>query len=136
MFLFAPEALGLVLLGLWLYCIFDVISTDESLVRNLPKGLWLMIVIFLPDVGSLAWLLLGRPLYAGWRPGDTGSRPVRRPVVRGLEDSASWTNADVDARLDAWEADLRRREAELERQKPEPEATKPEPEDPDFGFNW
>ena len=33
----ARGAVGLVLLALWLYCIIDVITTDESPVRHLPK---------------------------------------------------------------------------------------------------
>src|SRR4051794_22714150 len=48
---------GFALILLWLYCIFDVISTDDVLVRNLPKMVWLFIVIILPDIGSIAWLL-------------------------------------------------------------------------------
>ncbi|MCU1376093.1 MAG: hypothetical protein JWO68_3379 [Actinomycetia bacterium] len=132
-----PEVFGTVLLLLWLYCIFDVISTDESLMRNLPKGVWLLIVIFLPDVGSLAWLLLGRPMFAGWRPGDTEYRRPR--AARGPEDRAGWapstmTNAEADARLQAWEDDLARREAELRRDQVE----EPRPDDPptDPGFQW
>ena len=76
--LFGPGLLGLVVLALWLYCIFDVISTDDALVRNLPKLVWLLVVLFIPTIGSIAWLALGRPLYAGWRPGDTSRRPPRR----------------------------------------------------------
>jgi hypothetical protein len=130
MLFFLPEAFGSVLLLLWLYCIFDVISTDEAMMRNLPKGAWLLIVIFLPDVGSLAWLLLGRPLYAGWRPGDTDYRKPR--TVRGVEDRPGWapstiTNDEANARLQAWEDDLARREADL--RKPDP----PAPEDPAGG---
>ena len=137
---FLPEGFGLVLLGLWLYCIFDVIATDESLARNLPKTMWLIIVIFLPDVGSLAWLLLGRPLYAGWRPGDTTIRQPR--AARGPEDHPGWAppspaspppapTAD-SARLQAWEDDLARRERELQMRAEEP------PPDPpaDPGFRW
>ncbi|MBO3748165.1 PLDc_N domain-containing protein [Streptosporangiaceae bacterium NEAU-GS5] len=59
---------GLVLVVLWVFCIFDVITTDESLCRNLPKLLWLMIVILIPDIGSLLWLIAGRPQGAA-RPG-------------------------------------------------------------------
>ncbi|HYD10919.1 MAG TPA: PLD nuclease N-terminal domain-containing protein [Acidimicrobiales bacterium] len=83
-----PGIFGLVALGLWLYCIFDVIATEEMLVRNLPKTLWLLLVIFVPTVGGLAWLLLGRPLNAGWRPGDTELR--RPPRIRGPEDDPDW----------------------------------------------
>jgi hypothetical protein len=86
--LFGPGLLGLVIVVLWLYCIFDVISTDEALVRNLPKLVWLLVVLFVPTIGSIAWLALGRPLYAGWRPGDTNRRPRRRPD--GPDDDPNW----------------------------------------------
>ena len=111
--------IGFALILLWVYCIFDVISTEEFLIRGLPKMVWLLIVIMLPDIGSIAWLLLGRPEFAGWRPGDTAGRPVRRVV--GPEDRADYAAAPKtpDERLEAWEADLHRREQELRRQKPE-----------------
>jgi len=103
----------LVLLALWAYCVFDVIASDETLIRNLPKGMWLVIVIFLPDLGSLAWLALGRPLYAGWRPGDTSTRKSRRRVV-GPEDRNDFpVREDPEERLRAWEENLRRREEDL-----------------------
>jgi hypothetical protein len=114
----------LILLALWIYCVLDVIATDDALVRNLSKGMWLLIVIFLPDIGSLAWLLLGRPLYAGWRPGDTSRRPTKRVI--GPEDRDDFPSGPlrpplsrpVDSReneLEAWEEQLRRREEELRR---------------------
>jgi hypothetical protein len=59
--LYADGLLGLVLLGLWLFCLFDVISTDPADCRNLPKLGWLVIVLILPDIGSLLWLVAGRP---------------------------------------------------------------------------
>jgi hypothetical protein len=121
---------SIVLLALWVYCIFDVIATEDSLVRNLPKGMWLLIVIFLPDIGSLAWLLLGRPMYAGWRPGDTTHRPPRRVV--GPEDREDFPSRplppppsrSIESREDqlaAWEEQLRRREEELRRREQGPE---------------
>jgi len=106
---------------LWVYCIFDVISTDESLTRNMPKVMWLVIVIFLPTVGSVAWLALGRPQNAGLGPRDT--RPYKPPPRRlpqapkGPEDSPEFmTGLDGRAReLKKWEEDLKRREDELRR---------------------
>ena len=83
-----PGLLGLIALGVWIYALLDVIATDESLVRNLPKMVWLLIVIFLSTIGALVWLGLGRPLYAGWRPGDTRSRPPRQ--YRGPEDDPNF----------------------------------------------
>lgn len=55
-----PGFLGVILIVLWIYCIFVVIATDAILVRNLPKPAWLFIVFFIPDIGSVAWLALGR----------------------------------------------------------------------------
>jgi len=118
-FLFEEGLIPVLLLALWIYCIFDVIATDEGLARNLPKGFWLLIVIFLPDIGSLAWLLLGRPLFAGWRPGDTTRRAPKRVI--GPEDRPDFPVSS----LENWERDLRRREEELRRRE------QGEPEDPD-----
>lgn len=55
--------LGLGILGtaLWVYCLLDVIMTDESRIRNLSKGTWVFIVLVTSVVGSVAWLVAGRP---------------------------------------------------------------------------
>lgn len=111
---YADGVVGLLLLGLWIYAIFDVISTESALCRNLPKGMWLIIVIILPDIGSIAWLLLGRPEFAGFRPGDTTVRTTRRAV--GPEDEATYLSKsdELNRRLEAWEADQERRRSELQ----------------------
>ena len=59
--LLADGTLGLVMLVLWVFCVADCIISDEARVRSLPKLLWLLIVLVLPDVGSVLWLVLGRP---------------------------------------------------------------------------
>lgn len=124
-----PGIFGILMLLFWVWCIFDVVATDEALCRNLPKFGWLVLVIILPDVGGIAWVLLGRPERAGFRPGDT---TVRRSAVRGPDDDPGFvrsmyspapptprsgpSGAEVDERrahLEAWEDDLARREAEL-----------------------
>lgn len=111
--LYADGVVGLLLLGLWLFAIFDVISTDAALCRNLPKMMWLMIVLFIPDIGSIAWLLLGRPENAGFRPGDTTYRAPRR--VLGPEDAPAFQSRseELNARLEKWEAEQQQREKSL-----------------------
>lgn len=52
---------GLAVLALWLFCVLDAITADEASVRNLPKLTWVFIVIFLFDIGAIAWLIAGRP---------------------------------------------------------------------------
>jgi hypothetical protein len=63
---------GVLLLALWVFCIVDVITSEEWEIRNLPKLAWLFIVLLLPDVGSIVWLIAGRPQRAG-----RAARPVR-----------------------------------------------------------
>ncbi len=73
-------------LALLLFAVLDCIATEASLCRYLPKPLWIMLIIFLPTVGSVAWLLLGRPEKTTSYPGHTSSRPgppaarPRRPL--------------------------------------------------------
>src|SRR5665647_2839130 len=55
-------------LALLVYCLIDCIQSDEGSVRNLPKTMWVLLIIFLPIVGSVAWLAVGRPQGAPARP--------------------------------------------------------------------
>jgi hypothetical protein len=55
---------------LWLFCLIDVITSREDSVRNLAKTWWLLIVLFFPLAGSIAWFVAGRPV-------------VERPMTRG-----------------------------------------------------
>jgi Phospholipase_D-nuclease N-terminal len=87
---------GLVVLGLWIFCVIDVITTDESLVRNLPKMAWVFIVLFLFDIGAIVWLVAGRP--QTWQrslpyKGNTGvppeyDRPGRATAFNPDDDAA------------------------------------------------
>ncbi|RLV49510.1 PLDc_N domain-containing protein [Nocardioides mangrovicus] len=52
---------GVVTLALWVYSLVDVIGADEGLIRHLPKSMWILIVLFFPLAGSIAWLVAGRP---------------------------------------------------------------------------
>ncbi|WP_204013162.1 PLD nuclease N-terminal domain-containing protein [Sphaerimonospora thailandensis] len=86
--------IGLALLAFWLYCLFDVITTPEQAVRNLPKVLWVLIVVFLAGLGGLFWLILGRPTAAPAavrEPRETfgplgGRGTARAQAPRGPED--------------------------------------------------
>ncbi len=59
---------GVVAFAVWIFCIIDVITTPADQVRNLPKLVWVLLVVLLADIGSIAWLVAGR----NWR----GRTPV------------------------------------------------------------
>ncbi|MGI8328434.1 PLD nuclease N-terminal domain-containing protein [Actinomadura scrupuli] len=52
---------ALIALGVWLYCLFDVLTTDEAEIRGLPKFGWFLVVLLTMNLGAIAWLLFGRP---------------------------------------------------------------------------
>ncbi len=59
--LFFGGFLGVLMLALWVFCVVDVMTTPSSQVRNLPKLAWVFVVVLLMDIGSIAWLVAGRP---------------------------------------------------------------------------
>jgi phospholipase D-like protein len=71
-----------VVLILWIYCCIDCIQTDEPEVRNLPKPAWLLLVVLFPPLGSLAWLVAGRPVLQPGARAPTGGRQPRRASGR------------------------------------------------------
>ena len=123
MFVLGRGLIAFALLALWIYCIFDVIRTEESSVQNLPKMFWLMIVIFLPDIGSIAWLLLGRPAKGTWDlRGPQRSKPAPAGPQTGLPESRP-PMPDYEARreealqryMSEREEELKKREEEIRR---------------------
>ena len=53
--------LGIASFALWVFCLVDAISAPSNRIRNLPKVVWVLLILFFPLVGSIAWLVAGRP---------------------------------------------------------------------------
>lgn len=82
--------LGFVLVALWIHAIIDVVRTDESEVRHLPKQTWLFLVVTLPDVGALVWRAAGRPERPVARFAEYHDRPRRAIGPEDRPDFAEW----------------------------------------------
>lgn len=86
--LYMNGLLSLMVLGLWVFCLIHVITTPEGECRNLPKIGWIVLVVLLPLVGSIAWLVAGRPVERADLPykGNYSAAPVvhdrERPMRR------------------------------------------------------
>lgn len=52
---------ALLVVGLLVYCLIDCLQAPTEAVRNLPKPVWLLLIVLLPTLGSIGWLLAGRP---------------------------------------------------------------------------
>ena len=57
-----------------IYCLVQVVQSRPATVRALPKWLWALVVLVIPLLGSVAWLLVGRP--RGRRPPNRPARPL------------------------------------------------------------
>ncbi len=92
--------------ALLVYCLIDVAQADPARVRALPKGLWALLIVVLPFLGSIAWLLAGRP---GTGPGGPRLPGARRRAPAAPDDDPAFL-ADL-ARANAQrERERRRRE--------------------------
>lgn len=58
-------------LALIVFCLVHVVQAPEGAVRHLPKWAWIVLIVFVPIAGPLAYLLAGRTRAAG------GARPAR-----------------------------------------------------------
>jgi hypothetical protein len=124
--------LFLVDLALLVVALIDCLSTDEYAVRNLPKVVWVLLILFVSPIGAIVWFVAGRPQHqavgrAGdWRPGR-GFPEYERPRPVAPDDDPDFPRAaDQNRRADEemfakWEADLRRREEDLRRRGGEPD---------------
>lgn len=113
---------GLILFGLWIFCIIDVITTPEGDCRNLPKVVWLLIVILLMDVGSIVWLVAGR----NWNSPANLPYKVNRGNAMPPAGARRATNPDDDEEFQAFlraraeEQRRRAREAQQRDEQPPP----------------
>lgn len=49
------------LLAFTVYCVVDVLQSEENKVRGLPKLVWLAVALLVPLAGGISWLIAGRP---------------------------------------------------------------------------
>lgn len=120
-----PRYLGALLeIGLIVFCLIECIQAPPARVRNLPTWAWILLILFIPYAGPIAWLVAGRPTAAPagrpvpWpSPRTAGFPEYERPIAP--DDDPEFiarlaTSDSTDRKLLAqWEADLREREAKL-----------------------
>lgn len=116
---------GPLIFVLWVFCFIQAVTSREDEVRHLPKVAWVLLVLFFPLIGSVAWLVAGRPV-AARRP-----RPYERPATGFPEYERPGRAAAVDAAADEEFLRRCRERAEEQRRRARDEARRPEeqPED-------
>jgi hypothetical protein len=124
-------------LALVVFCLIDCVQSNEHRIRNLPKWVWIVLIILLPMVGGVVWLVAGRPTRASagreasWPTTKTAGFPeYERPRQRAKAPdddpeflrSLKKANTEHEDMLRKWEEDLKRREDEMRKdENPKPE---------------
>jgi hypothetical protein len=103
--------------------LISCLSADDDDIRGLPRIGWVLVILFFPLIGSIAWFLAGRSSTAArrrsWRVGNGFPERERpRPVAPDddpdfLEKLGSEQSRSDQELFEKWEEDLRRREDDL-----------------------
>jgi hypothetical protein len=106
-----PLVIGFLLF--WIWALYDVVTTEPSRVRNLPKLMWLgvVIVLFPFALGAILWVFLGRPprTAGSSRHPQAQRRPRRAPEpqpdadLHGQRVVTDRRSAELDRLLEEWE---------------------------------
>ncbi|WP_091339739.1 PLD nuclease N-terminal domain-containing protein [Micromonospora rhizosphaerae] len=131
--------LFLVEIVLAICALISCLSAEEGEIRALPRIAWVLIILFFPLLGSIAWFAVGRETGPGrprtaWPMGNGFSEVDRRRQVAPDDDPAFLQSiGDRPRQQDQelfrrWEEDLRRREEELRRREADPRREQDRPE--------
>src|SRR5262245_22249581 len=78
-------------LVLAIYCLVQVVQSRADQVRTLPKWVWIVLIVLIPLLGSIAWLWVGRPHARRSSAPPRRNRPVAPDddpdFLRGLRDN-------------------------------------------------
>ncbi len=75
-------------LAFTVYCLIDVLRSEESEIRGLPRLPWVFVVLLFPVAGGAAWFLAGRPRDTKVPGAERIARP--KPRVLGPDDDADF----------------------------------------------
>ncbi|MEO7122376.1 MAG: PLD nuclease N-terminal domain-containing protein [Lacisediminihabitans sp.] len=110
--------------ALFVGALVDIIMRDQSLIRHLPKLVWILVVILLPSIGSILWFALGREYTRpASKQGVINLRHREAPVPPTVSMPGSYGMRNTEAELAALDREIeahtkaeriRQLEAELE----------------------
>ena len=80
-------------LALTLYALIDCVRTDETLVKGLPKIVWVLLIILIWVIGPLAWIIAGRE-----RTWEVPQRPAPPRPIAPDDDPDFLRDLDLDVK--------------------------------------
>ena len=95
-----------------IYAIVDCALFDRMRIRGLPRGWWIVVILFVPLIGAIMWFVIGR--------GRASRTFVRGQAIAPDDDAEFLRRLNTDA---AQDERIRRLEQELAELDDEPEAS-------------
>ena len=107
--------IGVLTFVLVLAALIDIITRDSLSVRHLPKVMWVILVIFVPVIGSIVWFAVGHDWGERREAIPFGDPRRQDAAIERLRTEYVVDEAAVEAelRLGEKQARIRRLEAEL-----------------------
>lgn len=103
-----------------LIALVDIVSRDDSQVRGLPKLVWVLLVIFVPLLGSALWLIVGHDWSAAHGAGSSENvafgdpRRSERIGFGSSRRASSWSSQPTPPRQKTTEEQLADLDREIE----------------------
>jgi hypothetical protein len=103
-------ALTIAYLALVIFALVDVITSNDGQIKHLPKFAWILLIVFLPLIGSIVWLIAGRDR-------TLPSLPKPQPPVPQTATEQELAAIEREIEFHEKQEKLRRLEQELQRRK-------------------
>jgi len=119
--------LSFIPIALIIFALVDLIRSDDYQVKYLPKMAWVLVIVFLPLIGSIVWLVIGKDR-SGAPENVSFGDPRRHEVVAAASSSREMTAEEELAAIEREiefhenEARIRRLEAQLQTKRSQKEA--------------
>jgi cbb3-type cytochrome oxidase subunit 3 len=111
--------LFLLVIACWVWALVECAITPGEACRNLPKIVWVLLIVLFGVFGAAGWFVFGRPRRTSGaaRPARSRPSPRQESLVAPAPSSDSGPmsdrrSAELDRELEAWEAEQARRRAD------------------------
>jgi len=99
----------------------DIITRQDGQVKHLPKLVWVLLVVFLPLIGSILWFVIGREYPATVRPVQPaqGVAAYAAPRADSTEEQLLRVEREIEfyekqARIEKLQSEAERRRAQAD----------------------
>jgi len=107
------QLLSLLLVGVMVFAIVDAVTSDNWRIRYMPKVAWVLLIVFLPLIGSILWFVLGKERTAPADHGSFGDPRRRESLPQGSSTEDDLAAVEREIAFHEKQAEIRRLEAQL-----------------------